>query len=78
MSSSRKSQTPSEETIEESIYSVICGMEVGQKLIVTIDVRGIVYGYVSRFKRELDRQYCVYQMRTSRSKPRFILVTRTK
>ena len=78
MKSSRKSPTPSEETVEASLYSVMCGMEVDQKLIVMTDFKGLVYGYVSRFKREMDRQYSVYQMHTSRSKPRFLLVTRTK
>ena len=56
----------------------MCGMEVNQKLIVMTDFKGLVYGYVSRFKRKMGRQYSVYQMHTSRSKPRFLLVTRTK
>jgi len=78
MSSLKKSQTLSEETIEASLYSVMCGMSVNQQLIVMTDFKQLVYGYMSRFKREMDRQYSAYQMHTSRSKPRFLLVTRTK
>ena len=78
MSSSNQSQTPSEETIYGSLYTVMCGMAVGERLIVMTDFKGLVYGYMSRFKREMGRQYSAFQMHTSRSKPRFILVTRTK
>ena len=78
MSSSRKSQKQSEETIEASLYTVMCEMEVGQRLIVMDGYRGLVSGYAYRFKQNMDRQYSVYVMKTSRSKPRFLLVTRTK
>ena len=66
------------EPIEESIYSLMQKMCVGEKIVVPLEAWKKVSGFSTRFKKDMGRQYSIYRMETSRSKVRFVLVTRTK
>ena len=80
MSSSKKSQTLSDEpvTIEESIYTLMCKMAVNEKLVVPIEAWKQTRYYAYDLKDLMDRQYTVHRMHTRQSKMDFLLVTRTK
>ena len=78
MSNSKNLQTPSEDSLEESIYTLMYKLQAGEQMVIPMEAKGLACGYASRFKREMDRQYSIRNMETSRSKPRFVFVMRTK
>ena len=80
MSSSKKSQTQSNEPelVEESIYTLMTKMAVGEKIVVPIEAWDQTRCYAYNLKNKMDRQYTVNRMHTRQSKMDFLLVVRTK
>ena len=80
MSSSKKSQILSEEpkVIEESIYTLMTKMAVGEKIVVPLEAWDQTRCYAYNLKKKMDRQYTVNRVHTRQSKMDFLLVVRTK
>ena len=62
--------------IEESVYTVMCGLAVNEKLIVCLPMWNAVRRYAQFFRVQMDRKYTVHRMHTSRQKLDYLLVTR--
>ena len=66
------------EVIEDSVYMVMCGLAVGEKLVVCLPMWNAVRRYAQFFKTKLDRKYTVHRMHTNRQKLDYLLITRLK
>lgn len=66
------------ETIDESIYSLMCKMDLGEKLVVPLCKWNDVRAFANRLKNLMERQYTVNRMRTGRTKMDYLLIRRTK
>ena len=64
--------------VEESVYTVMCGLAVNEKLIVCLPMWNAVRRYAQFFKTKLGRQYTVNRMHTDRCKLDYLLVKRIK
>lgn len=62
--------------IEESVYTVMCGLAVNEKLIVCLPMWNAVRRYAQFFRVQMDRKYTVHRMHTCRQKLDYLLVTR--
>ena len=66
------------EEINESVYMVMCGLTVGEKLIVCLPMWNAVRRYAQFFRVRMGRLYTVNRMHTNRQKLDFLLVKRIK
>lgn len=64
--------------IEESVYTVMCGLAVNEKLIVCLPMWDAVRRYAQYLKKRLDRKYTVHRMHTNQQKLDYLLVQRIK
>ena len=64
------------EETEQSMYTIMRGMDKNTKLIVSIDHWDLVRMYASQLKRDFGVTFSVRRMITGRTKKNFILVER--
>lgn len=64
--------------VEESVYTVMCGLAVNEKLIVCLPMWNAVRRYAQFFKTRMGRKYTVHRMHTKQQKLDYLLVQRTE
>ena len=65
--------------IEESVYTVMAGLSVDEKLVVCLPLWDKVRTYAYQFKKQMDREYTVHRMRSDHGvKLDYLLVERKR
>lgn len=65
-------------TIDESIYSLMWKMTLGEKMIVTISAWNDVRAYANQLKNRTGKRYTINRIRTERTKTDYLLIRRTE
>ena len=67
-----------EETVEESIFSIMRDMDLRTKLVVPMEQWMLARSYAQTLKRDFDVVFKVRRMMTSKTKLKLILVERVR